>query len=124
MPGKQPRKSTNIDLAELLETRNTGRYDELIRKARAYAYHDFKQHKYDPNCDYEPKMFLLIDLQQFPELADVRQAVMDGVYDEPTDEEDREMIRGYFLEDQSPDEMFRIMGLAVPTQEERIRHRK
>lgn len=86
------RRSTNVDLVEELKARNKdGRYDLLIHRASNYWYHDFKQPDDVPHL---PKIQLINDLGPFPELADIREKVLEDVYDEPADENDmREMAK-------------------------------
>jgi hypothetical protein len=82
-------KSTNKELVTELTERNTeGKYDKLIERAKDNGYHDFKfdEDKYE-DCIC-PKMDLVEDLKTFPELNDIREAVIGGDYDESPDEED------------------------------------
>jgi hypothetical protein len=84
------RKSTNKELVNELEERNVGgRYDQLIANAKSNRYHDYK----NPDDVICGKVELVADLEGFPELADIRAAVIDGAYDEEADEEDKEMMR-------------------------------
>lgn len=70
--------NTDKELVELLEQRNvSGRYDNLIARAKSGDFHDFKT-----TTEATPKMALAHELAQFPELNDVRQAVINGMYDE------------------------------------------
>lgn len=97
------RKSTNNELVELLQQRNqNNQYDWLIENAKNNRYHDFKNPE-DVLCG---KMELVDDLNQYPELDDIRQDVMNGVYDEEADEDDKEMLR----QDLPPD-MRKFFGL-------------
>jgi hypothetical protein len=69
--------NTDIELVDRLEGRNKdGKYDDLIRNARAGKYHDFK------NVSPTPKMDLVMALKRFPELEDIRSDVINGEYDE------------------------------------------
>jgi hypothetical protein len=70
--------TTDKDLVELLQQRNTnGRYDKLIAQAANGDFHDFKtQHAL-------PKLMLVSALDKFHELSDIREAVINGDYDEP-----------------------------------------
>lgn len=91
-------KTTNNELVEVLTSRNVdGKYDKIIERAKKNGYHDFK---FDQNPEYEeticPKIDLVEDLSKFPELEDVRNDVMSGVYDESPDAEDAEMIKSFF----------------------------
>lgn len=84
------RKSTNKELVEELEKRNTdGRYDQLIANAKNNRYHDYKNPE-DVLCG---KVEVVNDLAPFPELHDIRAAVMNGDFDEEADEEDKEAMR-------------------------------
>jgi hypothetical protein len=97
------RKSTNKELVEVLEARNeNGRYDQLIANAKNNRYHDFKNPE-DVVCG---KMEVCHDMMEFPELADVRQTIINGEYDEEMDEEDKAQMRS----EVSP-AMARILGL-------------
>lgn len=79
------RKTTDIDLVDELVRRNEeGEYDELIQNARNRRYHDVAH----PPDVKEPKMDLLRDLKQFPELKDVVQDVLNCEYDESQNEDD------------------------------------
>jgi len=88
------RKSTHIELVQELTERNKeGKYDDIIARAKEKGYHDFKfdEDKY-PDCIC-PKMDLVKDLSDFPELSDIRGGVMGGEFDESPDEDDeRKMI--------------------------------
>ncbi len=83
-------KSTSKDLVEELTRINIGsRYDELIAKAKDNWYHDYK----NPGQVVCGKVELINDLEKFPELAYIREAVMNGEYDEEADEDDKQMLR-------------------------------
>jgi hypothetical protein len=80
------RMKTNEHLvAELMSRNIKGRYDILIQRADKFWYHDYKQPNDVPAL---PKLQLINDLAPFPELADIRQRVIDGVYDEVADKDD------------------------------------
>lgn len=84
------KKSTNKELVQELQARNiTGKYNKLIDNAKANRYHDFKNPP-DVVCG---KVELVADLEAFPELSDISDAVLRGVYDEQADEEDKVMLR-------------------------------
>jgi hypothetical protein len=69
--------NTDIELVEELKKRNTeGRYDRLIANAESGMYNDWR------SMIAMPKMSLAKELHEFPELADLREAVINGVYDE------------------------------------------
>lgn len=111
------------DLAEILAKRNPEKYRVIIERAANNGYHDHKFDKVPNHPEYGecicPKIQLVNDLSQFPELSDIRQQVMDGVYDEPADEEDQAEMRGWLMNDNSPDEMFTVLGFKAPTKQER-----
>jgi len=88
-------KSTNKELVEELTLLNTeGKYDKIIARAKKNDYHDFKS---DPDSDsIGPKMDLVNDLVEFPELEEIRNAVMNGDYDEAPDAEDAEQLKKDF----------------------------
>jgi len=83
------RKSTMIELPQELEALNKdGKYDEIIAEAKAGEYHDYKNQKY--TCG---KVAVVEKLNEFPELNHIRNAVINGDYDESPDEDDKEMMR-------------------------------
>lgn len=92
------RKTTNVDLVEVLEKLNTaGKYDKIIERAKNNGYHDFKFMDNENHPEYGecicPKMQLVENLNSFPELAEIWKDVIDGMYDEPLDEDDKESMR-------------------------------
>ncbi len=103
-------KTTTKDLVQELTGRNSaGRYDSIIARAKDNGYHDFKCTDEDIIC---PKMDLCNDLSVFPELADIRQAVMDGEYDESPDEEDNKEMRSWLEKDgEAGKRMINLLGL-------------
>ncbi len=104
------KKSTNKELIEELTTINVnGRYDRIIAEAKDNQYHDYKNTKY--TCG---KVQLVSDLSEFPELKFIEKEVMDGIYDESPDEQDKEMMRKDLIEDigeEQAKKMFKILGL-------------
>jgi len=75
-------KTTSVDLVNILVERNRdGKYDKLINEARHNHFHDFKS----PLEISSPKTYLVECLSAFPELSDIIQEVINGVYDEPAD---------------------------------------
>lgn len=116
------------DLAEILGKRNAEKYKAIIERASLNGYHDHKFDKIPGHPEYGectcPKVQLVQDLSFFPELADVKYDVMQGKYDEPADKEDQEEMRGWLMDDNSPDGMFTTLGLKVPTKEERENRKK
>lgn len=98
------RKSTMVELVSELEALNKeGKYNQIISEAKAGEYHDFKNQKHV--CG---KVALAGELEQFPELHHIRQAVINGEYDEEMDEEDKARMREDFKD--SP-EMLKQLGL-------------
>ena len=85
------RKSSMIDLPMVLETLNReGKYDHMINRAKEGGYHDFKFIELPAYNDCIcPKMELVDDLSEFPELSELRSAVIHGEYDDEADEEDK-----------------------------------
>jgi hypothetical protein len=118
------RKTTQHDLVKVLTERNTnGKYNAIITRAANNGYHCFKfdqipGHPEYGNCN-EPKTQLVKDLKKFPELQDVMRDVINGMYDEPADAQDEQMMRGWLIKDNSPDKMFELLGLQPPTEAER-----
>lgn len=71
-------KSTTVELVQELEKRNVdSRYDQIIAEAKEGEFHDFKNNKYAT-----PKIALVGYLDKFPELTDIKKAVIAGEYDE------------------------------------------
>ena len=97
------RKSTMTDLPAELEARDAEKYAEIISEAKAGEYHDFKNNKHA--CG---KVALAAELEQFPELHDIRQAVINSDYDEEMDEEDKARMREDFKDNP---EMLKQLGL-------------
>lgn len=101
-------KTTNKDLVEELIKRNTNhQYDTIISEARAGEFHDYKNNKY--TCG---KVELVTQLSAFPELSDIREDVMKGVYDEKADEDDKQKMReDIYLNSSSPEEAEKLITL-------------
>lgn len=78
------RKTTNIDLVELLTALDEyGEFHELIENARNYMYHDLRKFIVPGSENgIDPKVQLVRDLKKFPELNDVRIDVLNCEYDE------------------------------------------
>lgn len=84
-------KTTNKELVEELLSRNkSGKYDHIIAEAKDNQYHDFKNEKYA--CG---KIQLVSELSEFPELTDIKDAVIRGDYDESMDEADKKDMKDY-----------------------------
>lgn len=115
------------DLATILAQRDATKYKSIIVRAANNGYHDHKFNKVPNHPEYGecncPKVQLVKDLSFFPELMDIKKQVMDGVYDEPADEQDQQEMRGWLIEDNAPNKMFEELGLKVPTEAERIMRR-
>ncbi len=84
---------------------------ELADVLSKIGYHDHKFAKIPGHPEYAdcicPKMQLVSDLIEFPELDHIRKQVEHGMYDEPADEQDQQEMRGWLIEDAAPDEMFK-----------------
>lgn len=79
-------KATYVELVVELSARNEERrYDEIIRMAHNKYFHDFKAPE---DASATPKAHLMELLARFPELEDIRQAVIRGDYDEESDADD------------------------------------
>lgn len=120
--------SSTSDLVRLLVSRNqNNRYDALIQRASNGGYHDFKFDTIEGHPEYGdcicPKTQLVHDLSIFPELADIRIDVMNGVYDDVADDEDVKRMQGWLIEDHANDKFFELIGLPVPTYEDRKNHK-
>lgn len=116
------------ELAIILAQRDHEKYKAIIERAANNGYHDHKFDKIPGHPEYGeatpcPKIKLVDDLSKFPELNDIREQVMDGDFDDPADVEDQEEMRGWLLDDNSPDDMFKALDLRVPSNKERLKHR-
>lgn len=104
------KKSTIIDLVvELTALNPDGVLDAIIAEAQAGEFHDYKNNKY--TCG---KMALVELLQPFERCNSIRLDVINGVYDESPDEEDKAMMRKELTEgmpEESAKEMIRKLGL-------------
>lgn len=110
-------------LAVILSRRDPVKYKAIIERAALNGYHDFKFDTIPGHPEWAedvcPKLALVDDLSAFPELADIRQAVMDGEYDDTGDEEDAMVMRGWLMDENSPDAMFKMLGFNPPSSKER-----
>jgi len=86
------------DLAEILTSRSPVKYKKIIERAALNGYHDHKFDKIPGHPEFGecvcPKMQLVQDLMQFPELKDIREDVISGKYDDRADTEDQQEMRG------------------------------
>lgn len=102
-----------VDLPKALEALNrNGKYDHLITRAKAGGYHDFKfieLPQYN-NCVC-PKMELVSDLAEFEELSDLRDEVINGVYDDAPDEADKESLRKDLEKEPNGEAIKKMLGL-------------
>lgn len=97
------RKSTNKEMAAEMEGINTnGKLDEFIRKAKENFYHDYKQPE-DVVCG---KTLFVSESTNVPELQDLRKRIMNGEFDEESDEEDKAEMRK-----DMPESMWDVLGL-------------
>lgn len=116
------------DIAEILRKREPEKYKAIIERAELNGYHDYKFMKIPGHPEYGkcncPKVQLLEDLSPFPELEDIQQRVIKGEFDERADTEDTEEMRGWLMDDDSPDKMFEVLGFKVPTNAERMLRKK
>lgn len=111
------------ELAEILAKRDPEKYKAIIERAANNGYHDHKFDKIPGHPEYAntdcPKIQLVSDLSAFPELSDIQQRAMDGEWDDPADEEDQEEMRGWLMDENAPDAMFKQMGFRIPSSKER-----
>jgi hypothetical protein len=113
------------DLPKRLEELNAGdKYKAIIERAKNLGYHDYKFDRVPDHPEYSecdcPKIKLVEDLAQFPELQELCADVMNGMYDDKPDASDEMHIRNMLLSDDAPDFMFKsILGQDPPTEEER-----
>lgn len=98
-------KSSNVHLPNELRKRDEKKYATLIENAANNVYHDFKSN------ETMPKVKLVSDLTAYPELSDIRQDVMDGVYDDPADETDKAMMRAELEADGASEAFIKALGL-------------
>lgn len=84
------RKSTNKELvAELEKVNKDGKFDKIIQQAKDNYYHDYKQ----PEHVVCGKILFVAETANIPELSALRNAVMNGEYDEEADEIDKAEMR-------------------------------
>jgi len=116
----------SIEIAHILAKRNPERYKAIIERASLNGYHDFKHDSIPGHPEYAdcicPKVQLIEDLFQFPELSDIRERVIAGDFDDTADEIDNHNLSLILLDDHAPDFMFEMVGLTPPTAEERKIH--
>lgn len=97
------RKSTNKELVADLELVNKdGRFDNFIQKAKDNYYHDYKAPA-DVVCG---KTLFVSETTNIPELKHLRDAVINGDYDEEADEDDKAEMRKDL-----PSSMWAMFGL-------------
>lgn len=87
-----PRKSTMVELVvelEKLEPR-TPLVETMIEEAKAGEYHDYKNKKYTCGKVEAVRKLRLVGT---PEAKALMDQIMEGEYDEPADDEDKEMMR-------------------------------
>ena len=123
------RKTTKDIASILLQMPDPGKYQKIIDRAANNGYHDFKFDTIPDHPEYFedcvcPKMKLVEDLNEFPELSHIRKDVIDGVYDESPDEDDNERSRAELMDDGAGDAVFEVLGLKVPTDIERMFYKK
>jgi len=94
------RKTTNKDLPEEIEAlipeaERTPMINKILKEAREGEFHDFKNKKY--TCGKLQLSCMLFDTKDL-RLEDIRQAVMNGDYDESPDAEDKASMKKDWLE--------------------------
>ncbi len=97
------RKDTRIDLVAELQNiePKSDLINLIIKEAQDGEFHDYKNRKYD--CG---KVTLVYLMSQDNRLNELRQAVMNGEYDETPDEEDKKELRQH-----APESMWSVLGL-------------
>jgi hypothetical protein len=114
------------ELANVLRNIDADKYKHIIERAALNGYHDHKFDSVVGHPEYAecicPKMQLVEDLTPYPELNNIREDVMNGVYDDKADEQDAAEMRMWLLDDNAGDGMFKALGFEVPTKEERQQH--
>ena len=109
-------KKTTKELAEILKKMNADKYKHIIDRAANNGYHDFKFDQIKGHPEYGdcicPKIQLMHDLLEHPELSEIVKDVIDGVYDEAADEEDKAMMKGWLSVDgEKGQRVTKIVGL-------------
>lgn len=116
------------DLAKTLSDLDAVKYADIVERAANNGYHDFKYDRIKDHPEYAdtlcPKFQLVQDLQKFPELQWIVNAVIMGEYDEQADEEDNKMMREWLLSEYVEDSFFEIFDLPPPTPSERHAYSK
>lgn len=109
-----------VEIANKLRGIDPVRYARVIQRAEAMGYHDFKFTNDAAHTWVFPKLQLLNDVSQFPELHWLYLDVMNGDYDEGVDNVDSQAMRISLIKFGATDVLFTALGLQRPTQLERI----
>lgn len=114
-------------LAVILAKRDPIKYKSIIDRAALNGYHDFKFDRIPGHPEWAedvcPKMALVDDLSSFPELNDLRELAMNGEWDDTGDDEDAMVMRGWLMDEDSPDAMFKMLGFNPPSSKERRQYK-
>jgi hypothetical protein len=110
-------------LAVILSQRDPVKYKAIIERAALNGYHDFKYDRIPGHPEWAedvcPKITLVDDLSQFPELNDLRELAMNGEWDDAGDEEDALVMRSWLMDENQSDAMFKMLGFKPPSSKER-----
>lgn len=102
-------------LATILAEKDAVKYKAIIERAALNGYHDYKFDHIPGHPEYGecicPKMQLVEDLFKFPELADIRQDVIQGKYDDKPDKEDNDFLRKELLDNGASQAFIKTLGL-------------
>lgn len=102
-----------VDLPKVLEAKNkNGKFDAIIKRAKAGGYHDFK---FIETPEYNdcicPKIQLVSDLSIDPSLSGLRAAVIRGEYDDIPDEADKDIMRKELDDGPEGEAIKKLLGL-------------
>lgn len=108
-------KSTNRDLVlELSKLDQMGELRPIIINALKNKYHDFKSSVVAPKQELVKDLNDAINKYKHPGLNQIKQAVINGVYDERPDEQDIKDMSEWLQQENAPESLYDILGLIKP----------
>ena len=107
-------------IAVILSKINPIKYKNIIERSIRNGYHEFKFDNIPGFPEYGectgPKTQLINDLEQYPELSELKQRVYEGEFDDSCDDEDNLKLYKYLIENEEmSEEIMGIMGIKKPT---------
>jgi hypothetical protein len=108
-------KTTNKDLVlELSKLDQMGELRPIIINAIKNKYHCFKSEVAAPKHELVKDLNDAINKFKHPGLNQIKQAVINGVYDERPDQQDIKDMSAWLQEENAPDILYDILGLIKP----------